>query len=140
MKKLLANILLFLILVTSLFTINYLLFTTPVLAQQNPVGIINPPGLPKADNPNEFVSSLVRTIIMIFLIAAFIIAFISLILAGIQFITSGGDPKNISAAQSKILWGLIGLVVVLSSFGIIMLVEKVFNVHILSEGLSLPRI
>lgn len=106
----------------------------------NPIGTINPPGLPQAANPNQFVSSLVRTILTILLIVAFIIAFISLLIAGIQFITSGGDPKNVSAAQSKIFWGIIGLVVVLSSFGIIMLVEKVFSVNILSGGLNLPRI
>lgn len=136
MQKILKTTLLSFILILSVVV------ATPVLAVANPIGPINPPSgsVPEVSNPNTFVSSFVRTLISAFLIVAFIIAVIWMILAGIQFITAGGDPKNISTAWSRIYWGIIGLVVVLGSFAIIKMVETFFNVKIISDGLTLPRI
>jgi uncharacterized membrane protein len=47
------------------------------------------------------------------------IAVIMLVYAGIQYVRSGGDPKQTQAAQKILTYAIIGLVVVLSSFGII---------------------
>lgn len=47
------------------------------------------------------------------------VAVILLVYAGIRFITSGGDPKQVQAARQIITYALIGLVLVLGSFGII---------------------
>lgn len=132
------------LLTLSIIAFNFTLVSsqTPVFAQQNPIGVINPPGasLPKANDPNAFVASVVRTLISLLLIVAFVIAVIWMIIAGIQFVTGGGDPKAVSAAWGRIYWGIIGLVVVLGSFAIIVMVEKFFKVNIISQGLKLPRI
>ena len=42
-----------------------------------------------------------------------------LVYAGIQFVTSGGDPKKVQGARQIVTYALIGLVIVLSSFAII---------------------
>lgn len=47
------------------------------------------------------------------------VAVILLVYAGIRFITSGGDPKQVQAARQIITYAIIGLVLVLGSFGII---------------------
>jgi Type IV secretion system pilin len=47
------------------------------------------------------------------------VAVVLLIFAGIRFITSGGDPKQVKSAQQLITYAIIGLVIVLCSFGII---------------------
>lgn len=108
------------------------------------VGTITPPAgtVPFATggNPTTMVAGVVKALISLLIIVAFIIAVIWLIIAGIQFVLGGGDPKAVSAAWSRIYWGLIGLVVVLGSFAIIKIVETVFGVSILSGNLSLPRI
>jgi hypothetical protein len=41
-----------------------------------------------------------------------------IVYAGIRFTTSGGDPKNVSAARQIMTYAIIGLVIVLGSFGI----------------------
>lgn len=51
------------------------------------------------------------------------VAVILLVYAGIRFVTSGGDPKQVQAAQKIITYAIIGLVIVLSSFGIILFVS-----------------
>ena len=106
------------------------------------LGTINPPPgvLPVASgNPSSLVASIFRNGIMLFIIIAFAVAVITMILAGLKFITAGGDEKQVSAAWSQIYWGLIGLVVVVGAFAIIKLAETFFGLQIISSGFSLPR-
>ncbi len=42
-----------------------------------------------------------------------------IILSGIKFITSGGDPKQVEEARKTATWAIIGLLIILFSFGII---------------------
>ncbi len=51
------------------------------------------------------------------------VAVILLIYAGIRFVMSGGDPKQVQQARSIITYAIIGLVLVLSSFAIIFLIS-----------------
>ena len=56
------------------------------------------------------------------------VAVILLVYAGIRFITSGGDPKQVKAAQQIITYAIIGLVVVLCSFAIIFFISYLTGV------------
>ena len=51
------------------------------------------------------------------------VAVVLLIYAGIRFVMSGGDPKQVQSARSIITYAIIGLVIVLSSFAIIFLIS-----------------
>ena len=117
------------------------LFSPPVYAQAN-LGTINPPpGIPATGgNPSAFVSDLVAKGLQLLLIISFIAAFVFLILGGLKFITSGGDPKNIDAARSQITWGIIGLVVILVSYAIIRVVETFFGLTIITGTITIPTI
>ncbi len=42
---------------------------------------------------------------------ALILAVVFLILAGIQFVTSGSDPAKISEARQKLIWAIVGIIV-----------------------------
>src|SRR6266550_2158932 len=42
-----------------------------------------------------------------------------IIYAGIRFVTSGGDPKQVASARQIMTYAIIGLILVLSSFAII---------------------
>ncbi|HVA96109.1 MAG TPA: hypothetical protein VND99_00490 [Candidatus Acidoferrales bacterium] len=55
------------------------------------------------------------------------VAVILLIYAGIRFIMSGGDPKQTQQARQIITYAIIGLVIVLTSFGIIYLIGYLTN-------------
>ena len=58
------------------------------------------------------VSSLVKKIIQILSVVAGIIAVIMIIVAGMKYITSGGDPNKVTAAKKALIYALIGLVIV----------------------------
>lgn len=47
------------------------------------------------------------------------VALILFVYAGIKFITSGGDPKQVAQARQIMTYAIIGTVIVLCSFGII---------------------
>jgi uncharacterized membrane protein len=51
------------------------------------------------------------------------VAVILIIWAGIVFIRSGGDPKQVQNARAIITYAIIGLVIVLCSFAIIFLIS-----------------
>ena len=44
------------------------------------------------------------------------IAIILIIIAGIKFVTSGGDPKKLAAAQATITYAIIGIAVTVLAF------------------------
>lgn len=52
-------------------------------------------------------------------------AVIIIIYAGIRFITSRGDPKQVQGAKQIMTWAIIGLIIVLVSFGIIALISTI---------------
>ncbi|HVE80550.1 MAG TPA: pilin [Candidatus Dormibacteraeota bacterium] len=55
--------------------------------------------------------------ILIFLIGA--IAVIMLILGGLQYVISNGDPKKVESAKNTILYAIIGIVVAILAFAIV---------------------
>jgi hypothetical protein len=61
-------------------------------------------------------TSLLGAILRIGTLAAGIYSLINFVLAGIDFISSGGAPEKVSRAWAKIYNSLIGLVIVVLSF------------------------
>lgn len=57
-----------------------------------------------------------NNIIRLLFVLAGLYAFFNLILAGLGFISAGGDPKNISSAWAKIWQSLLGLLIIVGSF------------------------
>jgi len=100
-------------------------------------GTITPPDSAVTGDPETIIAGIIKNGISLLLIAAFVIALIWTILAGLSFVFSGGDEKGVASAWARIYWGLIGMVVVMGSFAIIKLVETFFGVTVLSGGFSL---
>lgn len=50
------------------------------------------------------------------------VALILIIYAGIRFITSGGDAKQAQGARQIMTYAIIGLIIILTSFGILYLI------------------
>lgn len=68
----------------------------------------------------------------IFGIAGFLLL-IYMVMGGLQWMTSQGDPKAISSAQAKITNALIGFVIILLSAGIVIILGRVLNVSVFSN-------
>lgn len=56
-----------------------------------------------------------------------IIAVIMVIVGGVNFMTSQGDPEKIKRAKNTILYGVIGLIITLLAFAIVSFVLKGMN-------------
>jgi len=63
------------------------------------------------------------------------VAVFLIVWAGIKYVMSGGDPKQTQAARQIMTYAIIGLVLVLSSFGIIFLISYLTGAHCI-ESLS----
>jgi len=83
----------------------------------------------------KLISALVGTL----LIVAALLAFIYLILGGIQWITSGGDKTGMEAARNKITHAIVGLIVVGAAWAIMILVQNFLGVSIIGGSIDLPK-
>lgn len=83
---------------------------------------------------------LISAVVGALLIISALLAFIFLILGGIQWITSGGDKTGMEAARNKITHAIVGLVIVGAAWAIMVLVQNFLGVTIIGgSGISLPR-
>src|SRR3989338_621441 len=92
-----------------------------------------PNQLAPINNPIE----VVRGIIKFILLLAFVIAFIMLLVGGIRWIMAGGDEKSVEKARNTITAALIGLVVILVAYALIRIVELFFNVNVITGGVDI---
>jgi hypothetical protein len=72
---------------------------------------------------------------LIFVIAG-LAAFLFLLWGGISWISSGGDKEKIESARNKIVYAIIGLIIILSSYLIVRTVGQLFGVNVFN--LSAP--
>ena len=62
-----------------------------------------------------------------------VIAVIMVIIGGINYTTSQGDPEKIKKAKNTILYGIIGLIISLLAFAIVSFVLNEFERHIIEK-------
>ena len=75
-------------------------------------------GLPTGiTQPAQFVQVIQDLTDWLFIILL-VISVIFIVLAGLQFITGGGDPAAISAARTKLIWAAVGIGVALLARGL----------------------
>ena len=67
------------------------------------------------------------------LLLAGIAAVFFVIISGIKFLLSGGDPKQIQGARSTLTYAIIGLVVILLSFAVINFVAALTGVSCITQ-------
>lgn len=65
-----------------------------------------------------------------------IVAVFFIILAGIKFLTSGGDPKQVEEARKTMTYAIVGLVLILMSFAIIKIIGAITNADCITKGFS----
>ena len=52
---------------------------------------------------------------------------IMFIVAGFEFLTAQGDPSKVARARQAVIWGVVGVFVILLAFSIIFIVQNAFN-------------
>ena len=118
------------------FILQLVMLATPAIVLADNTPIVPMESIGKVNNILVVIQAIIRFI----LIVAFIAAFIMLLIGGIRWITAGGDEKGVASARNMITAALIGLVVVLVAYAIIRLVELFFGFQIISNGVKIPTI
>lgn len=52
-----------------------------------------------------------------------------IVLSGIKFLTSGGDPSKVEGAKKSLTYAIVGLVIILMSFVVIKVISTVTGVE-----------
>ena len=114
-------------------------FSTPVMAMGNLelTPQTNSTFRPLADIT---IPSLLSGAISLALIVVFVTFFFIPMLGGLKWITSSGDDKKLAAAKAQITHALVGLIIILSVWAILNLIQTIFGIDLLSKGLSLPSL
>jgi hypothetical protein len=119
--------------ISQIIAINAIAFgttTTAALAQS--VSAVD-----KAVAPFSDLGGLIRNILSVIFFFAGLLAFVYLLIGGLQWITSGGDQKAAASARDRITASLVGLIIIVAAFAITLVLEKVFGIKILT-GVSFP--
>ena len=95
-------------------------------------------GIHNPFTPTYSIATLISGIIGIFILIAFIMAFLYLIVGGINWITSGGDKTQLETARNRIINALIGLILVASIWAIISLLFPTLGLNF--PNFKLPSI
>ncbi len=103
----------------------------PITQNGDPINVKPPGGLPSGGfGPSK--DSLGNHLVQWFFVAVFIIAALLalfyFIYGGIQWITSGGDKTKVQAARNKMVYSVIGLIIVFLAFFIVTLIGSLFHV------------
>lgn len=80
-------------------------------------------------------SAILQWGVTLLIVVGVVVALFMLIYSGIQWIQSGGDKEKLTAARHRIIYTIIGLVVVFLSFMIVNVIGALFGVNLLG-GMS----
>lgn len=70
---------------------------------------------------------LFSNVVSVLIALAGVVLFILIVMAGLKFLTSGGDPKAVEGAKKTLTYAVGGLVAILLSYLVLLLIEKVAN-------------
>lgn len=79
--------------------------------------------------------TLISAIVKNGFVLAGVISFILLILSGFGFIVAAGDTKKLESSRGRIIGSVLGLIIVVASFWIVQILEKVTGLKLLNPGL-----
>lgn len=107
-----------------------------LLAQANTTINLLDPASPYKTLQNLRPSNLVTKSIDLLLGSASVIAFIYLLMGGIQWITSSGDKEGLDKAKKKITHALVGLAIVFSVYAMVFIIRALFNINTIGVNIS----
>ena len=90
----------------------------------SPVYAVNDPG------EISDIVGILANIIRLLAPAAAIAVFVMILVAGFQFLTSGGDPKAVAAARTTLTYAILGVILVVVVWLILTLIEAVTDVKV----------
>ena len=80
----------------------------------------------------EFIQDLIPRMVGLAFLVGVLVFFFIMITGAIQWITSGGDKAAIEGARGKITNAIVGVVILLSLFALLKVIEDFFGINILA--------
>lgn len=74
----------------------------------------------------EFLA-LIEGIVNWIFVFVMVFAVIFIVLAGLQFITAGGEPQQVTQARSKLLWAAVGIIVAVLARGAVVAIRNLIG-------------
>jgi len=115
-----------------------------VFARERPLGTIRglgPLGFENQEISKDLAFGLlnktISIIIGIMTVVAGIYFLFLIIIAGYQWLSSGGDKAGVEAARNKLTFGIIGLVIVVAAFALISVIGQILGIEFLQLGETL---
>jgi len=108
----------------------YLTAVSPVFAQIESTNIA--PGQGFATNIGDVINAILSFVMVI----AALLVFMYLIWGGMEWITSGGDKGKTESARNKITAAILGLIVLASSYAILLIILNFIGFADLGEAFS----
>lgn len=78
----------------------------------------------------EDIRKLIERLVSVSVGGAFIAMFVLLVWAGIKYLTSGGEPKQIQAAHQIVTWAILGILFMAIAWLILQLIEVITGVKV----------
>jgi hypothetical protein len=116
------------------------------LADSTPLGEIRglgPLGFETEEVTKEAAFQLLNEVISVIVGLLTVIAGIwfifQIIIAGYQWLSSGGDKASVAAARDKLTYSVIGLVIVVMAFAIVSVIGTIFGIDFLQPGTTISN-
>jgi len=97
------------------------------------VGVISP-AYALTNDPAQIsdIVGILENIIKLLAPTAAIAVFVMILVAGFQFLTSGGDPKAVAAARTTLTYAILGAILVVVVFLVLLLIDSVTGVDLVT--------
>jgi len=82
----------------------------------------------------EALGAIISRIFLFLLPIAGMIGFISLLWTGFQILTSKGDPKSLQGAKQRLIFTIIGLIIIFLSWALLQYFRQLFGLRGSPEG------
>ena len=86
--------------------------------------------LPGFEFAGEGLGDIVSALIDYVFAASGLIILVFFVVGGIEFLTSGGDPKKTESAKGKLTGAIVGFVIIFISFWLVQIIGRVLDIDV----------
>ncbi len=87
----------------------------------------------------QLLNQVISVIVGLLTVVAGIWFLFQIIIAGYQWLSSGGDKASVAAARDKLTYSVIGLVIVVMAFAIVSVIGTIFGIDFLQPGTTISN-
>ncbi len=112
------------------FSFIFFAFTIPVYAACDPTTPVEERGSVDCPAGLDQLGAMVGNVISVIVGLGFIAMLFMIIMAGIKYLTSGGEPKAIQSAHSTLTWAILGLFFMALAWLILLLISAFTGIDV----------